>query len=57
MDIKSAMTPGELRLLVDLGWLRAVRATADGQVTEYALTNTGKAALARQEQNDDTQRA
>jgi hypothetical protein len=48
--VSGEMTPGMVRLLVDLGWLREVRATADGSVVEHVLTTTGIKALERSNQ-------
>lgn len=41
-----AMTPGELRLLIDLGLVVPKRVTEDGRVTEYELTHAGRTLVA-----------
>jgi hypothetical protein len=49
--VSGEMTPGMVRLLVDLGWLREVSRSVDGSVVEHVLTTTGLKALERANQD------
>ena len=41
-SVEQAMTPEELKLCVELGLVRSVRATEDRRVFEYELTHAGR---------------
>jgi hypothetical protein len=39
---EGSLTPGELKLFVELGLVRVTRTTADGRVTEYEYTHAAR---------------